>query len=263
MKSLRRNLSYSNVVASMALFIALGGVSYAALNLPKGSVGTEQLKPQAVATAKIKDGAVTADKIQDGAVGGAKVDASTLGEVPNSVHASDADRAVFATRSASSRFSEQAGNAQTLEGAPADSYGTNLMAHTRIPATSSDAEWWIPVSGMGEPSPTLEGASMITPSSTPVIASGFTAFSWEGPNQQDKARVNVQLYYDSFPVDPPLDVTRLAEYHWGPNEKVKVGAGGWLAIRVVEKANGEEIPAMSLQTALFLSPEGVTSAGRP
>lgn len=262
MNNLRRKLSYSNIVASMALFIALGGVSYAALNLPKGSVGTEQLKSQAVSTAKIKDGAITANKIRDGAVGGAKVDASTLGEVPTSVHASNADRAVFATRATSSGFAEEAGSATTLAGAPADSYGTALMSHTRIPATSSDAEWWVPVSGMGQPSPTLEGASMIIPTKHSVIASGFSAFSWEGPNnQEDDARVEVQLYYDSLPVSPSLPVTRLAENYWGPNEKVKVGAGGWLAIRVVEKANGEEIPAMSLQTALFLNPEAVRKSG--
>jgi hypothetical protein len=262
-KNLRRNLSYSNVVASVSLFIALGGVSYAALTLPKGSVGTEQLKPQAVSTAKIKDGAITANKIRDGAVGGAKVDASTLGEVPSAVHASDADRADFANRATSSSLAEEAGNAMTLAGAPADSYGTALMSRTSIPATSSDAEWWIPVSGMGEPSPTLQGASMVYATTGPVIASEFTAFSWGGPNQEDKARVQVQLYYDSLPVSPSLPVTRLAWNSWGPDDKFKVGAGGWLAIRVVEKANGEEIPAMSLQTALFLSPEAVRKSGRP
>ena len=35
---LRRCLSYANVLATLALFIALGGSSYAALSLPKASV---------------------------------------------------------------------------------------------------------------------------------------------------------------------------------------------------------------------------------
>lgn len=263
MRKLLRKLSYSNVVASISLFIALGGVSYAALNLPKRSVGTEQLKPQAVSTVKIKDEAITTAKIQDGAVGGAKVDASTLGQVPSAVHASNADRADLATRAASAGIAEEAGNAETLAGAPPASYGTALMSHTPIPATSSDAEWWIPVSGMGEPTPTLQDASMVYATNSPVIASRFTAFSWAGPNEEDKARVEVQLYYDSLPVSPSLPVTRLAWNHWGLNDKVKIGAGGWLAIRVVEKANGEEIPAMPLQTTLFLSPEAVRESGRP
>ena len=42
------------VVSLIALFVALGGTSYAALSLPKNSVGTKQ----------IKDGAVTAAKIE-------------------------------------------------------------------------------------------------------------------------------------------------------------------------------------------------------
>jgi hypothetical protein len=48
------------VVALIALFVALGGTSYAAMNsLPPNSVGTAQLKPNAVASAKIAAGAVT------------------------------------------------------------------------------------------------------------------------------------------------------------------------------------------------------------
>ena len=37
-------LSYANVIATVALFLALGGSSYAALNLPKGSVGPKQCR---------------------------------------------------------------------------------------------------------------------------------------------------------------------------------------------------------------------------
>ena len=37
-----------NVIALIALFVALGGTSYAALNLPAGSVGTRQLKNRSV-----------------------------------------------------------------------------------------------------------------------------------------------------------------------------------------------------------------------
>ncbi len=33
-------LSYANVVATLALFLALGGVSYATVKLPRNSVGT-------------------------------------------------------------------------------------------------------------------------------------------------------------------------------------------------------------------------------
>jgi hypothetical protein len=42
------------VVACAALFVSLGGVGYAAVTLPKNSVGTKQLKRNAVTSAKVK-----------------------------------------------------------------------------------------------------------------------------------------------------------------------------------------------------------------
>lgn len=53
MSRIRKHLSYANVVASLALFLALGGVGYAAMKLPKNSVGTKQLKNGAVTAAKV------------------------------------------------------------------------------------------------------------------------------------------------------------------------------------------------------------------
>jgi hypothetical protein len=55
---LRARLTYANVIATLALFLALGGTSYAALKLPKNSVGSKQLKANAVTTAKVKAGSL-------------------------------------------------------------------------------------------------------------------------------------------------------------------------------------------------------------
>jgi hypothetical protein len=44
-----------NAVAYLALFVALGGTSYAATALPRNSVGTAQLKADAVTSAKVKN----------------------------------------------------------------------------------------------------------------------------------------------------------------------------------------------------------------
>jgi hypothetical protein len=54
----RPRLSYANVVSSLALFVALGGTSYAVSQLPRNSVGSQQLKRNAVTSVKIRARAV-------------------------------------------------------------------------------------------------------------------------------------------------------------------------------------------------------------
>ena len=75
--AVRKRLTYSNLIASLALFAALGGVAVAA-GLPKNSVGPKQIKRGAVTAAKIRKQAVTSAKLANGAV--------TIGKLaPNSV----------------------------------------------------------------------------------------------------------------------------------------------------------------------------------
>ena len=49
----------------MALIVALGGTSYAAVVLPRNSVGSSQLKKNAVISSKVKSEAVTSSKVKD------------------------------------------------------------------------------------------------------------------------------------------------------------------------------------------------------
>jgi len=88
------------VISLIALFIALGGTTYAATGLPKNSVGTKQLKKSAVTGPKIKNKAVTA----------AKINTSGL-TVPNALHATSADSATNATHATSAAPSGAAGGA--------------------------------------------------------------------------------------------------------------------------------------------------------
>jgi hypothetical protein len=90
---MRPRLTYANAMATIAVFIALGGASYAALKLPKNSVGSNQLKKHAVTTAKIKKEAVTAAAVKQGALTGTQINESTLGTVPDATHAAGADNA--------------------------------------------------------------------------------------------------------------------------------------------------------------------------
>src|SRR3954447_17991148 len=55
MTRLRERLSYANVMATIAVFIALGGSSYAAIKLPRNSVGASQIQAGAVRSTEIKD----------------------------------------------------------------------------------------------------------------------------------------------------------------------------------------------------------------
>jgi hypothetical protein len=57
MKRRLRAPSPAFVISLIALFVALGGTTYAATSLPKNSVGTKQLKKNAVTGVKIKNGA--------------------------------------------------------------------------------------------------------------------------------------------------------------------------------------------------------------
>jgi hypothetical protein len=84
MRKLRKKLTYSNVIASLALFAALGGVAVAA-GLPKNSVGPRQLKKGAVTAAKIRKGAVTAGKLGPKSVVAGKLgpNAVTPGNIVN------------------------------------------------------------------------------------------------------------------------------------------------------------------------------------
>jgi hypothetical protein len=58
MKRLRSKFTYANVMATIAVFIALGGASYAATQLPRNSVGAKQLKKGAVTPTKLSSRAI-------------------------------------------------------------------------------------------------------------------------------------------------------------------------------------------------------------
>ena len=55
----------------MALFVAIGGASYAAITLPKNSVGAAQIKKSAVTGAKVKAGTLDASDFKPGALSAA------------------------------------------------------------------------------------------------------------------------------------------------------------------------------------------------
>jgi hypothetical protein len=57
-------------IAYMALFVALGGTSYAAIRVPRNSVGSAQLRRGAVTNAKVKRGSLTPSAFAAGTLSG-------------------------------------------------------------------------------------------------------------------------------------------------------------------------------------------------
>src|SRR3954470_7565416 len=68
MKKILDRLSYANVTATLALFVALGGTSYAVTTLPRNSVGSPQLRTASVGSSEIRRQAVKSSDIGDRAV---------------------------------------------------------------------------------------------------------------------------------------------------------------------------------------------------
>jgi hypothetical protein len=66
MKLVGTHLTYANVTATLALFVALSGSAYAAIKLPANSVGTAQLRDKAVTSSKVLDGSLLAADFKAG-----------------------------------------------------------------------------------------------------------------------------------------------------------------------------------------------------
>ena len=93
LRRLKGKLTYANVMASVAVFIALGGSAYAALRVPPNSVGSRQLKVASVTTGKVANGAITAAKVAEHSLSGTDINLPALGTVPSAANASNAANA--------------------------------------------------------------------------------------------------------------------------------------------------------------------------
>lgn len=134
---LLRYLTFSNVIALAALFIALGGAAYAGSklngkNIVNASIGGGKLKNETITGNKIKKGTITSAQIQEGSINSSAINLSTLGTVPsansattatsaeNAIHANSAAQATAADNAVHAKEADSAttaGDAKTLEGA--------------------------------------------------------------------------------------------------------------------------------------------------
>src|SRR5690242_3245020 len=94
MKGFTKRPSYAAVVATIALFVALGGGAYA-LGLGRNAVRSKNIAPGAVKTSDIGKRAVKGAKVAPNAIGGAQVNEASLGIVPNADQLDGVDSAAL------------------------------------------------------------------------------------------------------------------------------------------------------------------------
>ena len=124
--------TYSEAVATLALFIALGGTGYAVTSLPAGSVGTSQLKNASVTAAKLHSHSVDAAAVALDSLTGKQIDEASLGAVPEAKSATSADSATSAKTAISA---QSANTAKTADSAT--TAGTATTAITASTATNA------------------------------------------------------------------------------------------------------------------------------
>jgi hypothetical protein len=110
-----RRPSPSLVISLVALFVALGGTSYAALvitgkNIKNGSITGKDIKNSTLTGKKVKNRSLTGSDVKNGTLTGKQIAESKLGKVPSAAKADSATTAATAT------------NATQLGGQPATAF---------------------------------------------------------------------------------------------------------------------------------------------
>lgn len=120
---LLRHLSFSNVIAVIALFIALGGAAYAGTKINgktivNKSIGGGKLKNETITANKIKKGTITSAQIAPGSIDSTQININTLTTVPSAqtaTTATTAKTAETATKATSAITADEAGEAEVAE----------------------------------------------------------------------------------------------------------------------------------------------------
>jgi hypothetical protein len=121
--SIRRHLTYANAMASIAVFIALGGGAYAAVQ-----VNGKDIKPRSIAGKKLKNNTL----------GGKQINERRLGQVPRAARAQLATKAGSADTAGSAGVAQSATSATRAETATtASRAGRATTADTATTATNA------------------------------------------------------------------------------------------------------------------------------
>src|SRR5690349_5612414 len=112
---IQKHFTYANVMASIAVFIALGAGAYAAGLAPNsvksktikdGQVKTPDIGFDAVNSSHLSDNSVNTDAVSSDSLTGDDIDEFTLGLVPNASEANEAQNSGLLDNKDSSEFQE-------------------------------------------------------------------------------------------------------------------------------------------------------------
>ena len=129
-----RHLSFANVIACLALFVALGGGAYAA-----SSINGKSIVNKSIGAGKLKNGTLTSSQVKKGSLNGSVIDSSSLGTVPaaqtavtaqtgerdTATSATSADRATTATSAETAARATSAATAESATHAESADNATN------------------------------------------------------------------------------------------------------------------------------------------
>jgi hypothetical protein len=146
---LRDRLTYANVTATIALFIALGGTSYAVATLPRNSVGSEQLRSNAVDASEIRRGAVRSSEIRDSSIRLRDISKATKDSLHGQTGPQGPPGPTFAATINSAGLRVR-GNAT---GSESNVFGTRVISFTRSVASCVPSVSLTQVPGGGHPVP--------------------------------------------------------------------------------------------------------------
>jgi hypothetical protein len=218
---LRRHLSYANVMASVAVFLALGGVGYAAATINGNSI-----VKQSIGAGKLKNGTLTSNQVKQNALTGSVIDESTLAIVPSAQTANSAATATSANTAKSAETATSAGTATS-----ADSAKTANTANTADSATTAQ--------------------SANTAKSADSAAHAATADSATEADSAKEADAVDGLTASDLQVSCPADTELFGGMCWDEDARP---LAGWIAASIECGNAGGRLPSLSELIAYVAQP---------
>lgn len=229
---LRPKLSYANVVATLALFVALGGAATAATSLPRNSVGPKQLRNGAVTAQDLRKNAVRKNKIARKAVTVGKIGPQAVlpGNIVNGGVKTNklANQAVNARKIRNNvvTTAKLNNNAVTGQKLAPDAVGTGNLANESV-TLGKLASSVTPLVGTLKSGQTLRGVFHIGASTDTAGEPAYAAFTYQFPLLGAPAATVLQ----------PGQTTAACGGLSGGNEQTPLAAPGNLCLYVVKSEN--------------------------